>query len=142
MSRTILTASAAFLGLLGVALMFAPAELGPLLGLLPARDGLLGTGLAAAEPATLPLELLAGALFAFGVLNGMGRGALYGGIYGRPIALGNFLLGFTAAAALFRGAETPEAWVLGGLFALQAAAFSWILFRARPWADGTTRAGD
>jgi len=75
-SRTILTLSAAFLGLLGVALMFAPGELGPVLGLLPTRDGLLGTGLAVAESATLPLELLAGALFAFGVVNGMGRGAL------------------------------------------------------------------
>ena len=135
MSRTILSASGLFLGLLGLALMLAPGELGGWLGLVPPRVGEVGTpeGGGAGPAPTLGVQLFAAALFAVGFLDWMGRGAIYGGIYGRPIALGNFLLGLLVAVVLVRDAPTAPGLVLASLFALHGGAFGWILFRARPW---------
>jgi hypothetical protein len=134
-SRTILSVSALFLGLLGLALMLAPDELGGWLGLVPSVAGEVGApdGGGAGPGRTLGVELFAAALFAVGVLDWMGRGAIYGGIYGRPIALGNFLLGLLAAVVLLREAPSDPGLGLAALFALHGGAFGWILFRARPW---------
>lgn len=121
--RAVMTVAAVFLGCLGLGLVFAPAELGPHLGL--DVDG----GTLAAE--------LAGAGFAsFALLDWMGRGAIYGGIYGRPIALGNMLLGVIAGATFAREATGPVPFVLALLFAAQAIAFGWILFAAPPSGGG------
>lgn len=133
-SRAILTASALLLGVLGVGLLFAPAELGGPLGLVVPQAGATPPG--GSGGGTVGLELVGGALAAFAVLDWTARGALYGGIYGRPIALGNFLLGFVSVTILLRQAHSAAGWVLGGLFVLHAAAWAWILFRARPW-DGS-----
>jgi hypothetical protein len=48
---------------------------------------------------------LTGALYlGFAILNWMGRSSLIGGIYGRPVAVGNFLHFVVGALALIRAA--------------------------------------
>ena len=122
--RTVMTASAWVLGALGLVLLFAPAEVGPLLGL-------GGAG------AALATQLFGSALTSFALLDWAGRGAIYGGIYGRPIALGNFLLGFSVAAALAQRAASAPEWAMACVFGLHALAFGRILFfGGGPAADG------
>jgi hypothetical protein len=108
--------SAAFMAILGVAATFAPDELLPRLG-------------APATPAlTLAIQLLGALYLAFAILNWTARQSLIGGIYNRPVALGN-MLHFTAGAlALIKGAAGTELVALAALYALFAVAFGWVLF--------------
>lgn len=123
-ARHLMAASAVTTGGLGLALVFLPMELAPVLG--------LGGG-----DAWLPAQLFGGALAAFGILNWAGRGAVYGGIYGRPILLGNLLLGVMVATSLGREAAGPGAWAVVALFTLHALGFARFLFgRVRLPGDG------
>ncbi|MDX2410885.1 MAG: hypothetical protein QNK16_02395 [Woeseiaceae bacterium] len=71
--------SAIFLALLGLATSFVPEKVLGMHGTVP-------------DNATLLLVQMMGALYlGFAVLNWMARGVIIGGIYARPLALGNFL---------------------------------------------------
>ena len=124
--RTLLSATATALALLGLVLLFVPNEVGTLLGF--------------ASTADLPLQLFAGGLLSMASLNWMGRGAIYGGIYGRPIVISNFAFGATTGgsltSALLEGALPPWCWVLAGAAAAHALAF-WVLMRRPPWGFAT-----
>lgn len=76
-------------GILGIALTFLPQEIGGWLGLAPDS-----------EFNVLAFQLLGGALFGFGLMNYTGRNAILGGIYGKPILLGNMVFHFIAALEL------------------------------------------
>lgn len=78
-------------GILGIVLTFLPQEIGSWLGL----NSTTGAGV-------LAFQLLGGALFGFGMINYMGRNAILGGIYGKPILLGNLAFHFIAALELIR----------------------------------------
>ena len=90
----------------------------------------------------MPLQLLGAALFAFAWLNWIGRGAIYGGIYGRPIVVANFILGMVMCGILIPaclgGRASTGAWIVVGLFGIQAAGFHWLM-RRPPWAPTTER---
>jgi hypothetical protein len=91
-TKILMTASALFLFVLGITLTFLPQE----------TLIYLGSG-----PAPLPVLLVqaAGALYlGFAFLNWTARGMLIGGIYNRPVSLGNFLHFAAGAAALVKGA--------------------------------------
>ena len=81
---------------------------------------------------TLILQMLSAALLGLGILNWFSRANLIGGIYGRPLALANFLFFFVSSTALVRAVlHHPEpmpilcAAALGVLFTV---AFAWLLF--------------
>ena len=78
------------MGVVGVAAIFAPEEVIAQLG----------------GPAGVFNKLLieiAGALyFGFAIMNWMSQGNLIGGIYSRPVAMGNFAHFFIAAMALIK----------------------------------------
>lgn len=78
-------------GALGIVLTFLPQEIGGWLGL-PSPTG----------AGVLAFQLLGGALFGFGMINYMGRNAIFGGIYGKPILLGNLVFHFIVALELIR----------------------------------------
>ncbi len=130
-ARRILTGAAVFLGCVGLAFLFAPDEAGRFLGLLPLPAGV---------PAGPGLELFGAALTGFALLDWAGRGAIYGGIYGRPIALANLLLGFAAGLTLLREGAGLRAALLAWAFLALAGAFAWLVFGARPW-DGDQEPG-
>jgi len=78
-TRALMTVSAAFMALLGLGASFLPQEL-------------LSFG--GSSPRALPVLVVqvAGAIYlGFAFLNWMARGVLIGGIYARPVALGNFV---------------------------------------------------
>lgn len=109
----ILTVSALILGALGLLLLFAPVETGTA----------LGWGSNPLAPA-----FAASGLLAVAVLNWMGRGAVYGGIYGRPLVLANLTLALTGGLTLLNGQldrpnATPLGWVPVVILAIHGVAF-------------------
>jgi hypothetical protein len=116
-----MTVSALFLVLLGVTCMFAP-------------DVVLTRLAGSTSMAAQTLVQLAGALYAgFAALNWMSRGSLMGGIYGRPVAIGNLLHFVAGAFALVRAAPTlgepALAWPIPIGYVLFAAGFALVVFR-------------
>ncbi len=119
-TRFLMTASSVFTGLLGVAASFLPREILTALGAAP-DDG-----------SVLVLQF-AGALYlGFAMLNWMARANLIGGIYSRPVAMGNFLHFAVGALVLVRAWVDGDAGVAipaaGGVYALFAVAFGAVLF--------------
>jgi len=115
-----MTASAAFLALLGVVASFLPQEL---LGYVGAR----------ATPAAVLLIQLLGALYlGFGALNWMSRGSITGGIYGRPLTMANaihFMVGAIALVkAVVAGPFATDVAVMAALYSVLAAWFARVLF--------------
>lgn len=89
-TRYLLTLSAAFLAFLGICFTFLPDELLSHVGVAP-----IGV--------IVPLMQLLGALYlGAAILNWMNRGALLGGIYGRPVCLANFFSFAVGALALLK----------------------------------------
>lgn len=81
-------ASALVLGVAGLAASFAPAEL------------LTAWGAPASEPAVLMVQLMGALYLSFALLNWTAKGVMIGGIYARPVSLGNFLHFTMGALAL------------------------------------------
>ncbi|MEO6238946.1 MAG: hypothetical protein ABIQ52_18270 [Vicinamibacterales bacterium] len=122
--KSLMTSSAVFLGALGLAASFLPHELLAHAGVPP-------------DQATVVLVQLAGAAwFGYAMVNWMARGTLIGGIYGRPIALGNFTQFAIGAIALIKmlgglkaGATFPALAAIYSGFALW---FGYALFSGGP----------
>ena len=112
--------SAVFLALAGVATAFFP-------------DRVLATHGTAPDNATLLLIQMMGALYlGFAMLNWSARGVLIGGIYARPIALGNFLHFGMVAILLAKAAAhfgVLQLAISAAVFAVFAISFGIVLFR-------------
>lgn len=85
-----MTSSAAFLGLLGLTLTFLPEETSTYLN---AGDDTFSV---------LALQLLGAPFLGFAMLNWMAKGSIIGGIYARPVAIGNFMHFAISALALVK----------------------------------------
>lgn len=113
-------ASASFLGLVAISASFFPHEI-------------LGYFGAPAHEVAVVAVQVAGALYAgFAILNWMARGNAIGGVYSRPVALGNFLHFGMVALVLFKqvfDASPPSVFVVGTTVnALFAGCFGYLLF--------------
>jgi hypothetical protein len=119
-SRIIMASSAAFLALIGLSLTFAPDEI------------LRHYGVSAAAPIPLLLQMGGGALVGWALVNWTARGLVVGGIYSRPLTLGN-LVHFGAVtlalgkAILVIGPQPLAVGVLLG-YGLFAACFGYLVF--------------
>lgn len=90
-TRILMTCSAAVMGVVGIVLSFMPDE--------------VGRYIAGSEPSfinTLVLQLLGALYFAFAMINWTARGNLIGGIYARPISIGNLTHFMIGALALIK----------------------------------------
>jgi hypothetical protein len=124
MMRILMTSSAVFLATLGLGASFLPREL-------------LAHAASPANTATIAGIQLAGAVWVgFALVNWAARGTLIGGIYGRPIALGNFAHFAIGAIALVKGLPglhwCGEAVAAAALYTAFAAWFGYALFSAGP----------
>ena len=109
-TRYLMMSSAIFLALLGLATSYFP-------------DKVLGMHGTVPDNATLLLVQMMGALYlGFAILNWMARGVIIGGIYARPLALGNFLHFAMVGMMLGRAAVTH------GVVQLASSAFVFSLF--------------
>ena len=122
-SKLLLSVSAVVMGAAGLAGSFFPHEL------------LTSLGVPASGMLPVLVQLLAALYFAFAMVNWAARGSLIGGIYNRPVALGNlthFVIGALAVAKAAVAAER-DAQILAAVavvYALFAIAFTLLFFRS------------
>lgn len=113
-------ASALFLGLVGLAASFLPQEI------------LAWAGVSPAPFAVVLVQVLGAVYLGFAFLNWMAKGILIGGIYARPVALGNFFHFAVATVVLVKailgGGASPVLLAIAVPYAILAAWFGLVLF--------------
>src|SRR6478736_764994 len=91
-TKLIMTISSVIMGVVGIALTFIPSEI---------------LGYFSNEPfpvlAVIVLQMAGALYFGFAMINWIAKANLIGGIYGRPIAVGNLTHFFIGAMALMKG---------------------------------------
>jgi hypothetical protein len=128
--RLVLSLSAIVLSITGGVALFAPDELAQAIEPAASRD--------------LPviIQLVASGLLGFALVNWMSRRNRIGGIYARPLGLGNLLLFGTAALTLGKAAAKEILPIAGigvcAVFAVLAASFAWLVFFHDPLAEAPT----
>lgn len=119
-TRLLMIASSVLLGLAGLAASFAPAEL------------LAAMGASSAAPTPVFVQLLGATYMAFALTNWTAKDNAIGGIYSRPIALGNsvhFTMGALALGKLGADpAARPELYGAAVVYVMCAGAFLWLTF--------------
>ena len=118
--KALMRSSSLVMFCLGAAATFAPQEL-------PLYSG------TAPQPLTVLIVQAAGALyFGFAILNWMAQDNLIGGIYSRPVALGNLVQFILLAAALLRlaggGHRELVLLILASIYVIFAVWFGLITF--------------
>jgi hypothetical protein len=89
-TKLLMTSSALFCAIIGILLSFLPNEIAEYLSV---------------EPTTITilfLKILSALYLGFAILNWMAKGTLIGGIYNRPIAIGNLMHFGVGAIALVK----------------------------------------
>lgn len=117
-----MTSSAIFLGLAGIFALFLP-------------DVLLNMqGVSASKYSSLLVQLMGALYFSFALMNWTAKDSAIGGIYARPVSLGNFSHFFAGALLLVKFQLTNEFNVVVLLaaivYVIYAACFYWLVFRA------------
>jgi len=119
-TKLLMSASAIVLGALGLLLTFLPQEI------------LAYVDSDAATLLPLTLQLLGAAYLGFAMLNWMAKGNLIGGIYSRPVAIGNLAHFLISGLALLKAAASienaPALWVIGVIFITLALLFGYVTF--------------
>lgn len=110
-TRILMRASALFMGALGVGASFLPQEI------------VEGAGLPPDPYAVLLVQVLGAVYLGFAGLNWMARGVLIGGIYARPLALGNFFHFGVVAVVLIKALAAG-----GATTAVGGAAVPYVVF--------------
>ena len=111
--------SALFMGLIGIALSFLPQELLNYLAI--PYNSLL----------QVLIQLMSALYLAFAMLNWMAKSNLIGGIYSRPLAVGNFTHFFIGAITLLKAglsAQFTVLWVIAIPYVIFAFFFGHTLF--------------
>jgi len=122
-TKLLMTSSAAVMGAAGLAGTFLPQEL------------LRALHLPASDVTALLVQLHAALLLAFAMMNWMAKASLIGGIYNRPLAIGN-LVHFTVGAItltrfVIAGAAIPF-FIATVIYVLFAFAFAYLVFVFSP----------
>lgn len=122
-TRILMSASAAFTGILGIAASFFSHEVLALIG-------------ASVETQTVTIVQVLGALYlGFAFLNWYLRGFVIGGIYNRPLALGNMLHFSVVAITLIKVALTYQQaalWAFTTAYLVFSVWFGAVLFSPAP----------
>ena len=119
-----MTSSALFLAIIGILLSFLPNEVVEYLNVEPNSI------------TTLFLKMMSALYLGFGILNWMAKGTLIGGIYNRPIAIGNLMHFGVGAIALVKIASKIQAHSeiiisLTAIYVIFAMLFAYV-FRTNP----------
>lgn len=119
-TKILMVTSSLALGLAGIVASFAPSEL------------LRALGSPAATPVPVLIQLLGGAYVAFAITNWTAKDNIIGGIYSRPLSLGNSVHFLTGSLALAKqqfsqGVSLPLVVVLI-VYSILAICFLWLVF--------------
>jgi hypothetical protein len=119
-TKLLMAASALFMALLGLSFSFLPAEI------------LHYLNVSGSPMLSLLLQILGALFLAFAILNWMAKGSLIGGIYNRPLALGNFMHFAVGAISLMKGLLAgqgqPSVWLGTVIYAFFAVCFGLVIF--------------
>jgi hypothetical protein len=119
-TRALMISSAALMAVIGLAASFMPQELLGLHGTVP-------------DNATILFVQMAGAVYlGFAMLNWMARGVLIGGIYAKPVAVGNTLHFAMVAITLIKAAVAfgaVELAISAAVFSVFAIWFGLVMFK-------------
>ena len=119
-TKLLMSGSAIVLGVAGILLSFLPNEI------------LEYTGAGSVSTFSVILQLLGAAYLGFAMLNWMARGNLIGGIYSRPIAIGNLMHFIVGGLALLKTANSSQGntifWVAAVLYLMFAMLFAIVTF--------------
>lgn len=123
-TKVLMISSCIFLGAVGITLTFVPDEIISSLSVAPNQIS------------TLSLELLGALYLGFAILNWMAKESVIGGIYNRPIAIGNFMHFVVGALALVKivgSIQTPTEAVIAltVVYSVFALLFGYV-FRTNP----------
>ena len=117
-TKLLMAISAVVLGAAGIFLIFMPDEISHFLNL---------TG-----STSILLQILGALYFGFAMLNWTAKGNLIGGIYSRPVAIGNFthfLIGaLTLVKLVMHNTSGILVWVCAIVYLIFALFFGWIFF--------------
>lgn len=89
-TKILMISSSAFLGLIGLILIFLPDEI------------LANLSITSNPTSNLSFQLMGALYLGFAMLNWMAKGSRIGGIYNKPIAVGNFMHFAVGAFALVK----------------------------------------
>ena len=113
-------ASSVATGILGITASFFPNEI------------LNGAGVSSTEALTLVVQVAGALYFGFAAMNWMAKTVLIGGIYAKPLAMGNFAHFTIAAIALMKAAvNNPVSsylWAFAIGYSIFAVLFGVVLF--------------
>ncbi|TPE40303.1 hypothetical protein FJM65_20295 [Pontibacter mangrovi] len=113
-----MTISAVTMGMAGLVLSFLPQE--------------VASGLGVPEAAAVVLQVLGALYFGFAMINWTAKANLIGGIYSRPVALGNlahFVIGALALAKLaVKDTSLSYLWVAALIYSVFAILFAYVFF--------------
>src|SRR5438128_1250089 len=119
-TKLLMTLSGWLMFMAGIGFSFFPAEILKYAGENPSTF------------TTLILQLAGALYFGFGMLNRMVRNQIIGGIYGRPVAIGNFLHFLVVGIALLKSTSafnnSPYIWTVAIIYAGFAIAFGLVTF--------------
>ena len=122
-TRLLMRVGAVRLGVAGLAASFLPQEVLASFGAMPV-------------PATVVLVQIVGAAYlGFAFLNWMAQGHAIGGIYSRPVAIGNFGHFMIGGLALLKSGivqSTGPALAAAAVYAVFAALFAYVAFAHSP----------
>ena len=130
-TKILMTASCLFLGAVGLFTLFAPDVL---LGFMDASP----TG-----PLAVTVQLMGTLYFAFALVNWTAKDSAIGGIYARPVSLGNFAHFFAGALILIKYFISMDfnvfVLLLTIVYGIFAVLFYWLVFRATGLPKGNER---
>lgn len=112
--------SAIIMAIIGISASFLPHEI------------LSYLGLPTTQLIALLFQVMGAMYFAFAMINWFARSNLIGGIYSKPIALGNFAHFAIASLALVKGIDFDSSshtlWVIAAIYIIFAMLFGYIAF--------------
>jgi hypothetical protein len=122
-TKNLMMASSALMGITGIAAVFIPKEIANAMAI-PAAEGI-----------SLCIQILGALYLGFAIMNWMAKGVLIGGIYSRPLSMGNFLH-FTIGGIvlLIKGINDPTLiyiWVTASVYLIFAILF-WMVLNTSP----------
>lgn len=107
LSKIVLISSAVLNAIIGILITFAPQETGQFIGTTEMNNADLAL-----------MQILGSALVGIAIINFMSRGATVGGIYGKPIQLGNLVFHLATGLGLLKYVFSSESWIIFGIPAL------------------------
>ena len=121
-TKLLMTSSSIVLGLAGIITLFAP-------------DVVLSTqGVTVTGAASMLVQLMGALYFSFALMNWAAKDSLIGGIYARPVSMGNFSHFFSGTLILARVQLANEInlsiMAAQVVYAVLALCFYWLVFRS------------